>query len=99
MKKLVTIVVAGFLSTLFAADGAAIYKAKCASCHGPDAKAKALGKSGPIAGLTDVAQQIADYKAGKLNKYGMGAVMSGSAKTLANDEEVKAVADYIASLK
>ena len=40
-----------------AEDGAAIYKAKCAMCHGPDG----AGKSGPaLKGTALTAAQVAD---------------------------------------
>ena len=41
----------------FAQDGAAIFKAKCATCHGPEGE----GKIGPaVRGTTLTAVQIAD---------------------------------------
>jgi cytochrome c6 len=49
MKKKVVVliaIVALAAAGLYAADGAAIYKAKCASCHGPDGAGQtAMGKS------------------------------------------------------
>jgi cytochrome c6 len=52
--------VAFALSTCFAADAAADYKAKCATCHGPDGKGDtAMGKSMKIKDLAsaDVQKQ------------------------------------------
>lgn len=98
MKKLtLALLIAG--SSLMAADGATIFK-KCASCHGQKAEKKALGKSNVIAGL-DAATIVTDlqgYKAGSLNKNGMGAVMKGQAASL-SDADMKAVAEYIHGLK
>ncbi len=97
MKKIaLTMIFAG--ATLMAADGAALY-AKCAGCHGADGKTKALGKSAPIAGL-DVAtleKDMQGYKAGTLNKHGMGGVMKGQVAAL-SDEDIKALAEHISKL-
>ena len=97
MKKIaLTMIFAG--ATLMAADGAALY-AKCAGCHGKDGKTKALGKSTPIAGLPadQIVKDLQGYKAGTLNKNGMGGVMKGQAAAL-SDDDMKALADYISKL-
>jgi cytochrome c553 len=96
MKKIVlAMTIAG--TTLLMADGAALY-AKCAGCHGADGKTKALGKSAPIAGraAADVVKDLEGYKAGTLNKNGMGGVMKGQANM--SPEDMKAVAEYISKL-
>jgi cytochrome c553 len=96
MKKIVlAMTIAG--TTLLMADGAALY-AKCAGCHGANGKTKALGKSDPIAGMAvDAAvKDLEGYKAGTLNKHGMGGVMKGQANMSA--EDMKAVAEYISKL-
>jgi cytochrome c553 len=96
MKKIVlAMTIAG--TTLLMADGAALY-AKCAGCHGADGKTKALGKSAPIAGraAADVVKDLEGYKAGTLNKNGMGGVMKGQANM--SPEDMKAVAEYISTL-
>jgi len=79
------------------ADGAALF-AKCAGCHGADGKTKALGKSDPIAGMAaaDVVKNLEGYKAGTLNKHGMGGVMKGQANMSADD--MKALGEYISKL-
>ena len=79
------------------ADGAALY-AICAGCHGADGKTKALGKSGPIAGLATetLEADIKGYKAGTLNQHGRGGVMKGQANM--SEEDMKAVAEYISKL-
>jgi len=81
-----------------AVDGKALY-AKCAGCHGQDGKTKALGKSAPIAGLDakTVEEDLKGYKAGTLNKHGMGGVMKGQVAAF-SDEQIKALADYISKL-
>lgn len=96
MKKvLLTLAFAG--CALMAADGKAIYDAQCKSCHGADGKTKALGKSAPIAGVK-IEADLKGYKAGTVNKHGMGSVMKGNAAKLA-DTDIKAVSDYVAGLK
>ena len=78
--------------------GKALYT-KCASCHGPDGKTKALGKSEVIAGQSapDLETKIAEYKAGTRDVAGMGALMKGQVATL-SDDDIKAVAAYISTL-
>jgi mono/diheme cytochrome c family protein len=77
----------------FAADGAATYKAKCASCHGPDG----AGKIGPAlkgSSLTDA--QITD-----LLTKGNDAKKAPHKKAITglSDEDAKAVAEYVKTLK
>lgn len=44
-KAILMILVVALAPVAFAADGAAVYKAKCASCHGADGKGQsAMGK-------------------------------------------------------
>jgi len=98
MKKIaLTMIFAGV--ALMAADGAGLYSKKCTSCHGADGKMKALGKSNPIAGMTAdaVIKDLEGYKAGTLNKHGMGGVMKGQAAPL-SAEDMKALADHISGL-
>jgi len=90
------VVFAGALS--FADDGAAIYKAKCAMCHGatgtPSAgMAKAMGikpVSDPAIAALTVAQVESTIKDGK-----------GKMKPVAglSDADIKAVAAYFKTLK
>jgi len=96
MKKIaLALILAG--TTLAMADGAALYK-KCAGCHGANGKLKALGKSNPIAGMAaeEVVKDLQGYKAGTLNKHGMGGVMKANANM--SDEDMKTIADYISKL-
>jgi len=100
MKKIVLgLVTVGALSFAMAADGKAIF-AKCAGCHGQDGKKSALGKSAVIAGedAATTVKKLQGYKAGTLNAHGMGALMKGQVSSL-SDDDIKAVADYIATLK
>ncbi len=97
MKTLLMIL--GITAILGAADGAALYK-KCAACHGAQGEKPALGKSAVIGGV-DTATLIADmkgYKAGTLNKKGMGALMKGQVASY-SDADIEAVSAYITGLK
>jgi len=80
-------------------QGKALY-AKCAGCHGSDGKTKALGKSDIIAGMDAavIAEDLKGYKAGILNKHGMGGIMKGQAAPL-SDADISVLSAYISSLK
>ena len=97
-KALLTLAFAG--AALLAADGKSTYDTSCKSCHGADATQKALGKSAPLKGMkaADIETSLKGYKAGTLNKNGMGAAMKGIAEKL-SDADMKAVADYVVSIK
>lgn len=87
----------GSTSTL--EDGPESLFSKCTGCHGENAEKKALGKSAIIAGR-DLESLIADikaYKAGTLDKYGMGSLMMEQVSEL-SDEDIDDVAKYINSL-
>ena len=78
---------------LAAEDGAAIFKAKCAMCHGPNGE----GKSGPaLKGTTMSADQIADalLKGAPGKKAPHGKPMAGLTA-----DQASAVAAYVKSLK
>lgn len=98
MKKILLSLLLASVSTLFAADGAEIYKAKCFSCHGEKAAKVALNKSQVIAGW-DAEKIIASVNG---YKNGEGGAMKGVMKPIAvglNDDDLKAVAATIASYK
>lgn len=74
-------------------DGAAIYKAKCAACHGPDG----AGKVGPaVKGIALTEAQIADelQKGAAGKKAPHNKAISGL-----TPEQATAVATYVKSLK
>ena len=78
---------------LAAQDGAALYKAKCAGCHGPEGQ----GKIGPaLKGTTLSADQIVDLltKGDDAKKMPHKKPVSG-----VSADDAKAVADYVKSLK
>jgi len=77
----------------FAADGAATYKAKCASCHGPEGQ----GKVGPaLKGTPLTADQITDLltKGNDAKKVPHKKGLSGMTA-----DDAKAVADFVKTLK
>lgn len=85
-------------SVLLAADGAEVYKTKCFSCHGEKAIKPAMAKSSVIAGWD--AQKTIDSVNGY--KKGEGGPMKNVMKPIAtalSDEDLKAVAQTIASFK
>ena len=96
MKRVIVVVaVLALMSGMaFAAeDGAAIYKAKCAGCHGPNGE----GKMGPaLKGTTLSADQIADalLKGAPGKKAPHGKAMAG-----VSADQAAAVAAYVKSLK
>lgn len=88
----------GAVAAVTGPDGKALY-AKCAGCHGADGKTKAMGKAAPVAGQSaaDLETKLAGYKAGTLNSVGMGMLMKGQVASM-SDEDIKAVAAYMAGL-
>lgn len=77
----------------FAADGAAIFKAKCAACHGPEGQ----GKIGPaLKGTSVTADQIVDMltKGNDAKKPPHKKPLSGLSA-----DDAKAVADFVKTLK
>src|SRR3990170_7235100 len=92
--------VAAFTGTAIAADGAAIYKAKCAPCHGAEgqgtAMAPAFKGNAWLKGAADadVSGTITDGREGAAKKYKQFAI--GMPKQKLADDEVKAV---IAAIK
>jgi cytochrome c len=83
-----------------ASDGAALYKSKtCTACHGNDGKTTVMPTYPKIAGQNSAytLQQMKDIKSGKRNN-GMTAAMKG-VMHLVNDDEMKALSDYIATME
>jgi len=98
MKKIALALLVASVS-LMAADGAAAFK-KCVSCHGAKAEKSALNKSAIINTWTaaQIEESLKGYKAGTLNVHGMGALMKGQVASY-DDATIKAVAEYITTLK
>ena len=83
----------------FAADGAAVYKAKCASCHGPDGKGEtATGKAMKLRSLASAdVQKTSDADLTKVISDGKGKMPAYKGKLSA--DEIKALVAYIRTLK
>ena len=98
MKKLALVLAMVGATSLFAADGASLFK-KCAGCHGAKAEKKALGKSQVIAGW-DAAKITGALNGYKDGTYGgaMKGVMKGQVAALSS-ADIDALAHYIAGLK
>lgn len=102
MKFVMTLIAATIITApaIAAPDGATLYQEKtCWSCHGKDGK-KTLTPAFPkIAGQNAAyaEQQMKDIKSGA-RANGQAAAMKGVME-LVNDEEIKALADYLSKLK
>lgn len=85
---------------VLALDGAKLYQEKtCWSCHGKDAK-KTLTPAYPKLAGQNAAyaeQQMKDIKSG-VRANGQSAAMKG-VMGLVSDEEIKAIAQYLSTLK
>jgi len=77
-----------------AEDGAALYKAKCAACHGPDGAGKAAAKIPSL--VSDDAKKLSDEDINKV--VTTNPKHAGVAKAL-NPDQVKAVVGYIRDLQ
>ena len=83
-----------------APDGAALFKSKtCWSCHGKDANTPIMPVYPRLAGQNAeyLLNQMKDIKSGARNN-GQTAAMKG-VMGLVNDDEMKAIADWLATLK
>jgi len=102
MKFVMTLIAAAVVAApaVAAPDGAALYQEKtCWSCHGKDGK-KTLTPAFPKVAGQNAAyaeQQMKDIKSGA-RANGQAAAMKGVME-LVNDEEIKALADYLSKLK
>lgn len=101
MKKLIIVSGAAALlaGSLFAADGATLYK-KCAACHGAKAEKAYLNKVPALNTLSkeEIAESLKGYKAGTLDKFKSAAMMKPIAKPL-SDDDIAALSEYIPTLK
>ena len=84
---------------LYAADGAAVYKAKCAMCHGPDgAGLTAMGKSMKLRDLASAdVQKQTDKEIFAWTADGKDKMPAYKGKL--SDEEITALVSYIRTLK
>lgn len=98
MKKVLLALIFATTSSLFAADGAALFK-KCIVCHGPKAEKKALNKSHIIQGwaVDKIEAALHGYKDGSYGGVLKGTMKGQVAKL--SDDDIKALATYINGLK
>ena len=102
MKFVMTLIAAAFVASpaLAAMDGAALYKDKtCNACHGPTGNKPLMPNYPKVAGQNAayIEQQMKDIKSGARNN-GQTAAMKG-VMHLVNDEEIKAISEYLSKLK
>ena len=100
MRTTITIAVLALLAMPLAAeDGAALFKARCAMCHGPDCSGQTpVGKSLKVRNLgsADVQKQ-SDAELSKTILDGKNKMPANKGKL--SDAEVKALIAHIRSLK
>jgi mono/diheme cytochrome c family protein len=79
-----------------AEDGAAIYKAKCAACHGAEGEGKPAMKAPALKGTAKSADEIVDVVT-----KGKADAKAPHTKAVAgvSAEQAKAVADFVKGLK
>lgn len=82
----------------FAADGAATYKAKCASCHGADGSGQSpVGKSMKLRDLrSPEVQKQSDQELFAITADGKGKMPAYKGKLA--DDEIKALVAYMRSI-
>ncbi len=80
-------------------DGAALFKSKCALCHGPDGSGQTpVGKSMNLKPLSSAEiQKQSDAELGKTISDGKGKMLPYKSKLTA--EEIKAIVAHIRTLK
>ena len=107
MKKTTIMILTAFALVLFAApvaqaeDGAAVFKAKCAACHGADGKGDTtMGKK---QGLRDLGsaevQKQTDAELEKMIAEGKGKPAHAYSKKGVTAEQIKALVAHIRTLK
>ena len=102
-RKLIAILTVSILiilpATLAAADGAALYKAKCAMCHGADGSgATPMGKSMKLRDLrSPEVQKQTDAELTKVTADGKGKMPAYKGKL--SDAEISALVAHMRSLK
>ena len=102
MKFVMTLIAAALVAApaIAAPDGAKLYSEKtCNTCHGPKGDKPLMPNYPKVAGQNAayMEQQMKDIKSGARNN-GQTAAMKG-VMHLVNDEEIKAIAEYLSKLK
>jgi mono/diheme cytochrome c family protein len=90
------VVLSASLVSWAAADGASLYKGKCAACHGANGEGKPSMKAPALKGTTLDADKLAQHitKGEPDSKPPHNKGISGL-----SDEQAKAIGDYVKSLK
>src|SRR3954447_9650329 len=103
-RKLVVIVLTAAIllivpAAFAAADGVALYKAKCASCHGADGSGQtAMGKAMKLRDLrSPEVQKQSDADLHKITADGKGKMPAYKGKL--TDDEIKALVAHMRTLK
>ncbi|SRR5579864_2466054 len=93
---LAAMLVVGSLASWAADDGAALYKKKCAGCHGANGEGKPAIKAPALKGTSLAANQIAEHitkgESGSKAPHNKG--IAGL-----NDEQAKTIAVWVTTLK
>lgn len=102
MKFVMTLIAAAIVAApaIAAPDGAKLYSEKtCNACHGPKGDKPLMPNYPKVAGQNAayMEQQMKDIKSGARNN-GQTAAMKG-VMHLVNDEEIKAISEYLSKLK
>jgi cytochrome c len=94
--KVAAILLMASLGSWAADDGAALYKTKCAGCHGATGEGKPAMKAPALKGTNLDVNQVVD----RLTK-GQSGSKAPHSKGMAglNGEQAKAIAEYIKTLK
>ena len=87
--------VAAPLTLLSAEDGAALYKTKCVGCHGENGEGKPAVKFPAVKGTKMTADQMVEY----LTKGQSGKKIHVNPVSGINEEQAKAIAEHVLSLK
>jgi len=94
--SLATMLVIASSASWAAEDGASLYKTKCAGCHGASGEGKPAMKAPALKGTSLDANQIAEHitkgEAGSKAPHNKG--IAGL-----NDEQAKAIAEWVKTLK
>ncbi|MGA7614839.1 MAG: cytochrome c [Thermoanaerobaculia bacterium] len=89
-------------TALAAEDGAAIFKARCAACHGPDGSGDTMfGKKNQLADLgSPEVQSLSDAELTKIISEGKdGKASHAFAKKGVSGEQIKALVSFIRTLE
>lgn len=87
MKRIVTALFAVAFATAAFADGAAVFKSKCAACHGADGKGSKMAPDAVAGKAADVTKKAIIEGKGKMKAVKLEAA------------DVDAVAGFVAGLK